>query len=215
MATVTFVGKDRNMVHRAQVRPRAGISSLDGYNPTDRLLPGSDRLGGGSRNAGPAIAWAYSFGLYRDLHASRYSQKLRTGVRGVGYHEQASQAIDYARDGRVVDSTAREFRRHDTTIMTTFVEVSGRKGLGEGRRSDRSADRQGDPGSRQTQHGACPGRVEKDRGDNRDRGRPLLHGQVLAGKIVFDIDESVELRGRERSLSARHRSCARTTSSTS
>ena len=157
-------------------------------------------------NAGAAVR-ARVVGVQRHRHAPVLPAEAgEAGARGARV-SRAGGALGslLVRDGRAVAlDRARARLRYGHRCRPSVRRGLRTQGAWrEGRRSDRPADRQGQPGSRQAQSRPACRRDPPHRGDHRHRRGPLLHGEVLARQgHRLRHRRGAQLRGRERAVSA-------------
>ena len=222
--TVTYVGKDI-----AYQLWKFGLLGRDFHyrrfdaQPSDRLLwttsstvatdaAGHDAPPGGAPAAPDAAADAPPFGraaaVYNviDTRQSYLQRLLAQALRALDHPAEAERSVHFSYEMVALSRNTAEVLGHATPAGDgkPFVEVSGRKGLGvKGRRPARHGDDASRAGGRDPPPRPRRGRAPTHRRDHRDRGRPLLHDQVLARQgHRLRHRRGPQLRGRDRAVPA-------------
>ena len=206
--TVTYVGKDmayqlwkfgllgKDFHYRAVRLGARQAAVVDDVQSRPRRMP--------RRRRSAVPSWVCNV---IDTRQSYLQKLLKQALAALGYHEQAAHSIHYSYEMVALShATARELglrheRRRGPAVRRGVRAQGPRR---QGRRPARPADRQGRPGSRQAQRrAAAQTDVRAHRRGDRDRRRPLLHGEVLARQgHRLRHRRGPQLRGRERPVPA-------------
>ena len=205
--TVTYVGKDM-----AYQMWKFGVLGKDfHYRVFDRDAAGPPLFSTTSDPAAdvpdhPAFGRATMVCNVIDTRQAYLQKLLKQALAALGFEEQARRSVHYSYEMvALTHSTARELGYEAAEDGGQAV----RRGVGpqgarrQGRRPDRSADRQGRGRSRPAQHRVHGGGRAPDGGNDRHRRGPLLHGEVLARQgDRLRHRRGAQLRGGKRSLPA-------------